>query len=58
MEKGDTCMIVIKNGIRDDSNKEAYWKIWLDQLDILFFIAKSIDSTDDNELVKLHAGDI
>ena len=51
-------MIIIKNGIRDEGNEEAYWKIWLDQLDIQFYIAKSLDSTDDNELVKLHPGDI
>lgn len=53
MQPGDSCLILIKNGVVNPENTVGYWKIWKEQKDLQFFMAPSIDSTDDNELVKI-----
>lgn len=59
MERGDTCMIIIKNGVEKEDNQVGFWKIWKDQADLHFFLAESMDSTDDNTLTKItHPGDV
>ena len=53
MERGDACMIIIKNGVEAEDNKVGFWKIWKDQADLHFFLAEAMDSTNDNTLKKI-----
>lgn len=53
MQPGDSCMIIIRNGVVSPENQKGFWKIWKDQKDLQFFMAPAINSTDDNELDKI-----
>ena len=59
MQPGDSCMIIISNGVVDPENNIGYWKIWKEQKDLQFFRAPALNSSDDNELEKIsHPGEV
>ena len=46
-------MIQIENEMTGTATSVGFWKIWKDDLGLLFFNAPALDSTDDNTLVQV-----